>query len=262
MDILNEIAARTRLRVAERKRRVPLEAMRELARGAGRAGGAAFESALGKPGLSFICEVKRASPSRGLIAPVFPYADIAREYEAAGADAVSCLTEPHWFLGSDQIFREIRGKIAVPMLRKDFTVDEYQLYEAAALGADAALLICALLDAGTVEKYLGICSELGLAALTEAHDGAEIRAAVAAGARIIGVNNRNLRDFSVDFENAARLRERIPPDRLFVAESGVKSPEDAAALRKIGADAVLMGEALMRAEDKAGLLRAMREAAG
>jgi indole-3-glycerol phosphate synthase len=234
--------------------------MRELAAAGGKANGKAFYDAVGKPGMRFICEVKKASPSKGVIDPVFDYLAIARAYEAAGADCVSCLTEPRWFLGSDDIFRDIRGAISTPMLRKDFVVDEYQLYQAKVLGANCALLICAILDRATLARYLGICEDLGLAALTEAHDEAEIAAAVAAGARMIGVNNRNLKDFSVDLGNAARLRERIPAGRLYVAESGVKTPADAAAMKRIGADAILMGEALMRAPDKAAALAAMREA--
>ena len=226
----------------------------------GNARGTAFYGAVARPGMSFICEVKKASPSKGVIDPVFDYLAIARAYERAGAEAVSCLTEPKWFLGSDAIFRDIRAAISTPMLRKDFVVDEYQLYQAKTMGADCALLICAILDTATLARYLGICEDLGLAALTEAHDETEIAAAVAAGARMIGVNNRNLKDFSVDLGNAARLRERIPADRLYVAESGVKTPADAAAMQQIGADAILMGEALMRAEDKAAALAAMREA--
>ncbi|MDO4803281.1 MAG: indole-3-glycerol phosphate synthase TrpC [Lachnospiraceae bacterium] len=223
--------------------------------------GQAFYDAVAKPGLSFICEVKKASPSKGVIDPVFDYMGIAREYEAAGADCISCLTEPRWFMGSDEIFRNIRTAVRTPMLRKDFVVDEYQIYQAAALGANCVLLICAILDTKDIAGYLGICEDLGLAALVEAHDEAEIASAVSAGARMIGVNNRNLKDFSVDFANAARLRARIPADRLYVAESGVMSPQDAAAMKAVGADAILMGEVLMRAEDKKSLLKAMREAA-
>ena len=260
MTILDQLAAHARERVAADKERISLEAMREAA--LQREGqGAAFEGALGKAGLSFICEVKRASPSKGLIAPDFPYLDISKEYESAGADAVSCLTEPKWFLGSDEIFTDIRKAIATPMLRKDFTVDEYQIYQAKVMGANAVLLICAILDTATIAKYLTLCHDLGLAALVETHDEDEIRSAVSAGATIIGVNNRNLKDFSVDFSNAGRLRDLIPPEALYVAESGVSSPADAAQLRKIGADAVLIGEMLMRASDKKALLDEMREAA-
>ena len=259
--ILDTIAVHARERVASDMEENSLDVMRELALQGGVGNGAAFEAALKKPGLSFICEVKRASPSKGLIAPDFPYQQIAREYETAGADAVSCLTEPKWFLGSDGIFTDIRKAISLPMLRKDFTVDEYQIYQAKVMGANAVLLICAILDTRTIAKYLALCDDLGLAALVEAHDEKEIASAVSAGARIIGVNNRNLKDFSVDFANAARLRDLIPPESVYVAESGVARPEDAAALRRIGADAVLVGEVLMRARDKGAMLAAMREAA-
>ena len=261
MSILDEIAAHARERVAADAETNCLEAVREMASQGGAANGAAFRDALKKPGLSFICEVKRASPSKGLIAKNFPYVEIAKAYESAGADAVSCLTEPKWFQGSDAIFREIRSEIRIPMLRKDFTVDAYQIYQAKVMGANAVLLICALLDTETLRRYLSICGDLGLAALVEAHDEREIDSAIAAGAEIIGVNNRNLKDFTVDFSNAARLRERIPPECVYVAESGVFRPEDAAALRAIGADAVLVGEALMRSADKGKFLAAMRAAA-
>ena len=261
MTILDEIAAYARARVAADRKENGLEAVRELALQSGGAAGAVFEAALKKPGMSFVCEVKKASPSKGVISPDFPYLTIARDYEAAGADCISCLTEPKWFLGSDQIFREIRQTVSTPMLRKDFTVDEYQLYQAKAMGADAVLLICALLDTRTIGQYLELCGQLGLAALVEAHDETEIDSAVSAGAKIIGVNNRNLKDFSVDFSNAARLRDRIPPGIVYVAESGVTGPSDVAALKSIGADAVLMGEVLMRSSDKEGMLAALREAA-
>lgn len=259
--ILDELAAHARERVAAAQAEQPLGQLRELCAELGPADGRRFEQSLRRPGLAFLCEVKKASPSKGVIDPVFPYRAIAESYEAAGADCVSCLTEPKWFLGSDDIFREIRGCISLPMLRKDFTVDAYQLYQARLMGADAVLLICALLDTRTIARYLEICAELGLSALVETHDADEIASAAAAGARIIGVNNRNLKDFTVNLDNAARLRELVPPEAVFVAESGVSAPEDAAALRSAGADAVLIGEALMRAQDKAALLAAFREAA-
>jgi len=259
--ILDTIAAHARERVAADRARTPLELLRERCCQSGPANGMLFEEALRKPGMSFICEVKKASPSKGVIAEDFPYLDIAREYEAAGADCVSCLTEPKWFQGSDQIFQSIRETISLPMLRKDFTVDAYQIYQARMMGANAVLLICALLDTGTVASCLELCENLGLAALVEAHNGEEICSAVTAGARMIGVNNRNLKDFSVDFSNAQRLRDLIPSGCVYVAESGVSSAEDVAALRKIGADGVLMGEVLMRSRDKRAVLQAMREAA-
>ena len=261
MSILDELAAYSRQRTAADMEKIPPEAMKELAAAAGSGQGKAFIEALERPGLSFICEVKKASPSKGLIAPDFPYVSIARDYEAAGADCISCLTEPKWFLGSDQIFREIRSAVKTPMLRKDFTVSEYQIYQAKAMGANAVLLICAILSPAELTGYLTLCDTLGLAALTEAHNEQEIAMALDAGARIIGVNNRNLKDFSVDFSNAARLRDCIPSDRIYVAESGVKGPDDVTVLKKIGADAALIGEALMRSDNKTAMLKTLREAA-
>ena len=261
MTILEQLAAEAAKRVRRDREKISFGEMKAMAKALPAPEKNPFLQAVSKPGMSFICEVKKASPSKGVIDPVFDYLEIARDYEKAGADAVSCLTEPKWFLGSDDIFREIRKATALPMIRKDFVVDEYQLYQAKVLGADCVLLICSLLDTETMAGYLEICENLGLAALSEAHDSVETESAIRAGACMIGVNNRNLRDFTVDFDNAARLRELIPPDRLYVAESGVKGPADVAALRKIGADAVLMGEVLMRAENRGEMIRAMREAA-
>lgn len=260
MNILEEIANFARERVAANKSKISLDEMKFAAKTSKHGDGAKFIAALTRPNLSFICEIKKASPSKGIIAKNFPYVEIAREYEIAGADCVSCLTEPKYFLGSDEIFREIRNEISLPMLRKDFTVDEYQIYQAKAMGADAVLLICAILDAATLEKFLTTCAELNLAALVEAHDAQEISSASAAGAKIIGVNNRNLKNFSVDFSNAARLRELIPPDKIYVAESGVRTSADVATLKKIGADAVLIGETLMKAADKKSALQNLRAA--
>ncbi len=260
-NILDAISAHAHERVQADMEENSIDVLRELCQQGGMADGGAFLNALRRPGLSFVCEVKRASPSKGLIVRNFPYVEIARDYEQAGADCISCLTEPKWFLGSDQIFREIRAAVSTPILRKDFVVDAYQLYQAKLMGANAVLLICALLDTKTLEEYLDIAHSLGLAALVEAHDEGEIASAVSAGAEIIGINNRNLKDFSVDFGNAARLRELIPPEIVYVAESGVTGPERVAVLAKIGADAVLVGETLMRAKDKGRLLARMRLAA-
>ncbi len=257
-DILRQLADYARLRVLKDQETFSREEMRERAMSLGRGSGVRFEEALKRPGLSFICEIKRASPSKGLISPDFPYLTIAGEYASAGADCISCLTEPKWFLGSDEIFREIRRRVDTPMIRKDFTVDEYQIYQARVMGADAVLLICSLLEERTLSRYLDLCGELGLCALTETHSEAEIDMALSAGARLIGVNNRNLKDFTVDFSNAARLRDRIPPDRLFIAESGVKTAADAVRLREIRADAALIGEALMRSPDRPAFLRELR----
>ena len=260
MNILEEIAAKTRERVQEEKKRISLTELRREAEQKQSASPLSFRltEVLKKPGLHMICEVKKASPSKGLIAPQFPYLQIAREYEDAGADCISVLTEPEWFLGSDAYLEEIAEKVSVPCLRKDFTVDEYMIYEAKLLGASAVLLICAILSEEKVRDYLQICDELGLSALVEAHDAQEVEAALRAGARVIGVNNRNLKDFSVDTENSRRLRQMIPREVLFVSESGVSSAEDVSRLREIGADAVLIGETLMRAPDKRAKLLELR----
>lgn len=257
MTILDQLADYAGERTKEAKKRVPPEEMKRQALSLPR-GNFAFEHALKKEGMSFICECKKASPSKGLIAPDFDYRQIAKEYEAAGADAISVLTEPKWFLGSDRYLEEIAAQVSIPCLRKDFTVDEYMIYEARALGASAVLLICAILSEERIREYIKICDELGLSALVEAHEEKEVEMALRAGARIIGVNNRNLKDFSVDTDNSRRLRERIPREVLFVSESGVSGAEDVAKLRQIGADAVLIGETLMRAEDKKAKLAQLR----
>lgn len=209
-----------------------------------------FEKALKTDGLSFICEVKKASPSKGVIAEDFPYLAIAREYEIAGASAISCLTEPKWFLGRDEYLEDIVQNVSIPVLRKDFTVCEYQIYEAKLLGAGAVLLICALLDTKTIKRYISLCDELGLSALVEAHNEDEVCSALNAGARIIGVNNRDLRDFSVDVNHSTKYRQMIPSDVIFVSESGIKSHDDIKVLLDNKTDAVLIGETLMRAENK------------
>lgn len=257
MTILEQLAGHARERVAEAKRTIPLEEIRRQAL-AMPEGSFAFENALKKPGIRFICECKKASPSKGLITPDFQYLQIAKAYEAAGADCISVLTEPKWFLGSSTYLKEIAGAVSIPCLRKDFTVDTYMIYEAKVLGASAVLLICSILTEKELRECLCLCDELGLSALVETHDEAEVRTAIKAGARVIGVNNRNLRDFSVDTDNSARLRRLIPEDVLFVSESGVRSAEDVAKLREIGADAVLIGEALMRAPDKKAKLSELR----
>ena len=217
-----------------------------------------FEKALRKNDIAFICECKKASPSKGVIAESFDYLQIAKDYEKAGADCISVLTEPKWFLGSDEYLKEIANTINIPCIRKDFTVDEYMIYEAKLLGAKAILLICAILNQSQIKHYIDICDELGISALVEAHDEAEIEMAVKAGARIIGVNNRNLKDFSVDTANSKRLRQMIPGDIIFVSESGISSNEDIKELRDAKVDAVLIGETLMKADDKTAKLKELR----
>lgn len=256
--ILDKLAESSRRRVEERKRTRSLEELRREAEARNAQTGFPFETALGRQGLSFICEVKKASPSKGVITEEFPYLQIASEYEAAGADAVSCLTEPEYFLGSDRYLEEIAGKISLPVLRKDFTVDPYMIYEAKILGASAVLLICAILDREEVREGIRIADSLGLSALVEAHDEAEVEKALDAGARIVGVNNRDLRTFQVDLDNSRRLRAMVPPDILFVSESGIRTPEDIRRLRENGTDAVLIGETFMRSPDKKKMICELR----
>lgn len=257
--ILTQLAEHAHERVEIAKAKHPLNVIRSQSEHMPH-GNFCFEQALSGKEMAFICEIKKASPSKGIIDPVFDYLSIARAYEDAGADCISCLTEPKWFLGSDEIFRAVRGEVHIPIIRKDFTVDAYQIYEAKCMGADAVLLICALLDTKTLCEYLAICQTLGLSALVEAHNETELQSAVTAGARIIGVNNRNLKDFTVDLNNAARLREYAPADTIFVAESGIFAPEDAKKLRQAGANAALIGEYLMRTVDKRTELQKLREA--
>lgn len=257
MNILKEIAAYAVKRVQQAESKMPLEAMKEQALALpGKE--FVFEHALRKPELSLICECKKASPSKGIIAENFPYLKIAQEYEQAGADCISILTEPKYFLGNDSYLQKIAQAVSVPCLRKDFVVSPYMLYEARVLGAAAVLLICSLLTEKELAEYLAICESLGMSALVEVHNAAEISMAIHAGARIIGVNNRNLSDFSVDMANSGRLRELVPPEILFVAESGIKTAADVQTVREIGGDAVLIGELLMRADNRSAMLAELR----
>ena len=257
-DILKELADSARIRVRDAKEKVPLEEMIRRASDMPALRGFPFERALSERGIGFICECKRASPSKGLIAPEFPYLEIAKEYEAAGASAVSVLTEPTRFLGEDRFLKEISDTISIPCLRKDFTVDEYMIYEARTLGASAVLLICSLLDSGELERFIRIAHGLGMSALCETHDTSEIDMALKAGARIIGVNNRDLRDFTVDLNRCIELRPLVPGDVLFVAESGISTREDIRRLEDAGVDAVLIGESLMRSGDRGKALDGLR----
>lgn len=264
--ILDTLAASARKRVERAKATIPFEQIKKLALhfslepdiSTGYPTNFSFEKALRKQDINFICEVKKASPSKGLIAPDFPYLEIAKDYERAGAAAISVLTEPDYFLGSDDYLFQIQKAVFLPVLRKDFTVDAYQIYEAKAIGASAVLLICALLDTQTLRDYSSICDELGLSALVEAHDEREIESALAAGARIIGVNNRNLKDFTVDINNSVALRQLVPKSILFVAESGIQTALDIEVLRQANVNGVLIGETLMRSPDKGKMLKELR----
>jgi indole-3-glycerol phosphate synthase len=282
--ILDKIAESSRNRVEKAKAELPLkELIDRIYDGAGvrsfnNRNAFAFEKALkeypltpslnhdpansaseaARPKMAFICEVKKASPSKGVIAENFPYLDIAKDYQKAGADAISVLTEPEYFQGDNRYLAEISNDVQIPVLRKDFTVDAYQIYEAKLIGADAVLLICSLLDTPTLKRYLAICNELGLSALVEAHTQEEVISAMEAGARVIGVNNRNLQTFEVDLNNSIILRELVPRDIIFVAESGIRSSEDINRLRDAGVNAVLIGETLMRSPNKKEIIKELR----
>ena len=251
MNILEEIAEKTKQRIQEEKIRVSVEDLKsrivknEIS----------FLEALKKEGMSYICEVKKVSPSKGLIAPDFPYLKIAKEYEAAGAAAISCLTEPYYFQGSDRYLEEITSAVKIPVLRKDFTVDEYMIYQARAFGASAVLLICAILDDVQLKSYRELAESIGMDALVEAHDEREVERALRCGAKIVGVNNRDLRTFQVDMANSIRLRKMAPEDVVFVSESGIRTSDDIRRLYENQVDAVLIGETLMRSEDKKTALK-------
>lgn len=256
--ILDKIVKSTRKRVEQEKTQHSLEEIKTQVLSLNTQTGFPFEEMLQTDGISFICEVKKASPSKGVIAQEFPYLDIARAYEQAGAGAISVLTEPEFFQGSPQYLQEIREAVRIPLLRKDFTIDAYQIYQAKILGADAVLLICAILDTSVLREFIQICDKLGLSALVEAHDEREVRQAVEAGARIIGVNNRNLKDFTVDIQNSIRLRKNAPDRVAFVAESGIQSRQDIERLEEARVNAVLVGETLMRSPDKKAMLDELR----
>ena len=263
MSILTEIAARTRERIEEEKFKVPTRVLMsqldsELAKHAMEK--QSFLDALRKPGMSYICEVKKASPSKGLIAPDFPYLEIAKEYKSAGASAISCLTEPFYFQGSDQYLLEIASEDDIPVLRKDFVIDDYMILQAAAYGAAAVLLICALLDDKQLREYREMAEELGMDALVEAHDAEEVERALKSGARIIGVNNRDLRTFEVDMANSINLRKLAPENVIFVSESGIRTSEDIQRLHDNKIEAVLVGETLMRSPDKKAALEELNGA--
>lgn len=267
MNILNEIAAKTKERIQKEKLEIPEKDLIQMIQkrkvqillhpeqqSITSRTPHIFYQALKKEGMSYICEVKKASPSKGLIAPAFPYLEIAKEYQEAGAAAISCLTEPFYFQGSDRYLQEITAAVDIPVLRKDFTVDEYMIFQAAAYGAAAVLLICAILNDEQLKEYRELAEELGMDALVEAHDEEEAERALKSGARIIGVNNRDLKTFQVDMQNSIRLRKLAPENVVFVSESGIKTSDDIQKLYDNQVDAVLIGETLMRSQDKKAAL--------
>ncbi len=256
-SILQQLADYARERTQAQKQLVSPGEMKEKALSLPK-GSFEFEKALRSPQLSFICECKKASPSKGIISHDFPYLSIARQYSQAGADCISVLTEPKWFLGRNEYLTQISQAVDIPCLRKDFTVDDYMIYQAKILGAKAVLLICSILSAKQIKEFIGIADTLGISALVEAHNSDEVKTALDCGARIVGVNNRDLRDFSVDTRNSSALRSLVPKDVLFVSESGINTAEDVRAVKQAGADAVLIGEALMRAPDISEKLRELK----
>jgi Indole-3-glycerol phosphate synthase len=267
--ILDDLAAATRARVEKKKNEVSFEAVKKQAMELAqketqfdfpfeKSMQNAMHFALQKNDIRFICEVKKASPSKGIISEDFPYLEIARDYERAGADCISVLTEPDYFKGEDRFLKEINDAVSIPTIRKDFIIDPYMIYEAKCLGTSCVLLIAALLDTDTIREYKAVCDALGLSALVEAHDEAEIESAIRAGARMIGVNNRDLKTFTVDINNSIRLRKLVPENILFVAESGIGTAQDIEALRQAGVNGVLIGETLMRSNDKKAMLDRLR----
>ncbi len=257
--ILDDIAKETRRRVEQLKKEGYYEKIHEEIQNFQPSTTDAFYKNLAKPGLSFICELKKASPSKGIISEDFPFEEIGKEYEAAGASAISCLTEPKWFKGDMAYLTRIAKEVSIPVLRKDFIIDECQIEEAALGGASAILLIAAILKDEEIKQFLELAHDLGLGVLCEAHDEKEMERMLAAGARIVGVNNRDLRDFTIHLETTERLTKLVPNDVLLVSESGMMSKDVVKQMHEAGADAVLIGEMLMRADDRGALLRQMIE---
>ncbi len=256
--MLDKIVDKTEERLIEAKKIKSLDEIKEEVSKLDITKDFPFKKALETPEISIISEVKRASPSKGLIAEDFDYVGIAKEYESAGASAISVLTEPYFFKGSNDYLKEISENVSIPLLRKDFVIDEYMIWEAKLLGASAVLLIVSILDIVQLKKYLDLAHDLGLSAIVETHDGNEIRTAMNVGAEIIGVNNRNLNDFTVDIENSINLRRCVSDNIIFISESGIKTKEDVARLKENNVDAVLIGETLMKSDDKKAMISELK----
>ena len=256
--MLDEIVEKTKLRIDEEKKIKSLDDLKAEVLSKEIEMDFPFKKALSAPDISIIAEVKRASPSKGLIAEDFDYVKIAKEYEEAGASAISVLTEPYFFLGSDDYLSDIAQNVSIPILRKDFVIDEYMIWQAKALGASAILLIVSILDTVQLKKYLDLAHDLGLSAIVETHDTSEISTAMIVGAEIVGVNNRNLNDFTVDIENSINLRRCVSGDVVFISESGIKTKEDVTRLKENNVDAVLIGETLMKSDDKKSMISELK----
>ena len=256
--MLDEIVEKTKLRIDEEKKIKSLDDLKAEVLSKEIEMDFPFKKALSTQDISIIAEVKRASPSKGLIAEDFDYVKIAKEYEEAGASAISVLTEPYFFLGSDDYLSDIAQNVSIPILRKDFVIDEYMIWQAKALGASAILLIVSILDTVQLKKYLDLAHDLGLSAIVETHDASEISTAMIVGAEIVGVNNRNLNDFTVDIENSINLRRCVSGDVVFISESGIKTKEDVTRLKENNVDAVLIGETLMKSDDKKSMISELK----
>ncbi len=256
--MLDEIVEKTKLRIDEEKKIKSLDDLKAEVLSKEIEMDFPFKKALSAPDISIIAEVKRASPSKGLIAEDFDYVKIAKEYEEAGASAISVLTEPYFFLGSDDYLSDIAQNVSIPILRKDFVIDEYMIWQAKAFGASAILLIVSILDTVQLKKYLDLAHDLGLSAIVETHDASEISTAMIVGAEIVGVNNRNLNDFTVDIENSINLRRCVSGDVVFISESGIKTKEDVTRLKENNVDAVLIGETLMKSDDKKSMISELK----
>ena len=256
--MLDEIVEKTRIRVDDAKKIISLDDLKNEVSLMDISEDFPFKRALAGEDIAIIAEVKKASPSKGIISEDFDYLGIAKEYEAAGASAISVLTEPYFFMGSEDYLSEIAENVDIPVLRKDFIIDEYMIWEAKLLGASAVLLIVSILDIVQLKKYLDLAHDLGLSAIVETHDAEEIRRALNVGAEIIGVNNRNLNDFSVDIENSISLRRCVSGDVIFISESGIKTKEDVTKLKENDVDAVLIGETLMKSDDKKAMISELK----
>ncbi len=254
IKMLDEIVEKTKERLIESKKNKSLDELKEEVQKLEITQDFPFKKALSGSEISIIAEVKRASPSKGLIAEDFDYLTIAKEYEEAGASAISVLTEPYFFKGSNDYLKEIAENVSIPVLRKDFVIDEYMIWEAKLLGASCVLLIVSILSIVELKKFLDLAHDLGLSAIVETHDGDEIRTALNVGAEIIGVNNRDLTDFTVNIENSINLRRCVSGDVIFISESGIKTPEDVRKLKENDVDAVLIGETLMKSDDKKSMI--------
>ncbi|NDO46321.1 indole-3-glycerol phosphate synthase TrpC [Clostridium sp. ASF356] len=257
-NILEVIVKTTRTRITEEQRICPLVELKQKAEAMNANTGFPFYKALQSKNMAFICEVKKASPSKGIISEEFDFINIAKQYEKAGANAISCLTEPYYFLGRDEHLKQISENVSIPILRKDFTVSEYMIYQAKLLGASAILLVCSILKEGQLQEYLELAHSLGLSALVEARTAEEVKKAVEVGAKIIGINNRDLESFRIDMTQSQQLRNLVPDSCIFVSESGIQTPEDVIKLKQIGTNAVLVGEVLMKAENKEQTLKLLR----